>query len=160
MQILPVKDFHTAKKATMQGCMFQFSARDKNLLAFISLNSDKQPCRNAVVFIAGQTDGFLSLNYTPFLSENLLRFDYSLVQVNLSSSFLQFGFGSLQTDSKELTELVKAIKKTYQFRKIVFMGHSTGKYSRVTLYYAYGNCLRLINFTKRGQQPTVSSTWE
>lgn len=96
----------------------------------MSLNSDQQPCRNAVVLIAGVTDGFLSMNCTPFLAESLLNLDYSLVQVNLSSSFLQFGFGSLKTDSEELTELVRAIKKTYQFKKIIFMGHSTGKLLR------------------------------
>lgn len=93
----------------------------------MSLNTDNRPCQNAVVFIAGLTDGFLSLKYTPLLAESLLCLGYSLIQVNLSSSFHQFGFRSLKTDCEELTELVKEIRKKYKFEKIVFMGHSTGK---------------------------------
>ena len=113
----------------MKGCLFRFSPRDKNLLAFMTLNSQSNPCRNALVFIAGQTDGFLSLNFTPTLSEELLSIDYSLIQVNLASSFLQFGFQSLQSDVVDLTELVTHIRDKYGFEKIVFMGSSTGEWA-------------------------------
>ena len=65
----------------MKGSMFQFSSRDKNLLGFMTLNSQSNPCRNALVFIAGQYDGFLSLKFAPTLSEKLLSVDYSLIQV-------------------------------------------------------------------------------
>lgn len=114
--------------SAMNGKMFSFSPRDKNLLGFMSLRSrGEQPCRNAVVFIAGMTDGFMALPYLPDLSEAMLPLDYSVVQVNISSSFLQFGIKSLQTDCEDLTELVTALKESYKFEKIIFMGHSTGK---------------------------------
>ena len=51
----------------------------------------------------------------------------SSVQVNLASSFIQFGFNSLQTDVEDLTDLVTHIEDNYDFEKIVFMGSSTGK---------------------------------
>ena len=68
----------------------------------------------------------MTLKYTEHLSKELLKIDCSLVQVNLSSSFLQFGISSLQSDSKELTQLVKYIKNEFCFQKIIFLGHSTG----------------------------------
>ena len=106
--------------------MFHYSSEDKNLLGFVSLTSTKCVCSNALLLVPGLTDGFMSLNYTEYLSRELLKIEYSLVQVNLSSSFYQFGLSSLQSDCKELTQLVKYIKKEYSFKNIVFLGHSTG----------------------------------
>lgn len=106
--------------------MFRFTSRDKNLLGFMSVTSKSTPYTNALILIAGQTDGFLSLNYTPFLATKLRTKDYSLIQVNLSSSFNQFGFNSLYSDVEDLTELVSFLKDKYKFKKMVFMGSSTG----------------------------------
>lgn len=106
--------------------MFHFSSEDKNLLGFVSLTSTKAVCSNALILVPGLTDGFMSLDYTEHLSSELLKIEYSLVQVNLSSSFYQFGVCSLQSDCRELTQLVKYIKKEYNFKNIVFLGHSTG----------------------------------
>ncbi len=102
----------------MDGRLFQFTPRDKNLLAFMSLNAQSKPCSNALVLIAGQTDGFLSLNYSAPLAGKLATRDYSLIQVNLGSSFLQFGFKSLQTDTDDLTDLVSHIRKITNSRKL------------------------------------------
>ncbi len=115
----------------MNGQMEQFSSRDKNLLAFISPSPASQPCSNALVFIGGQTDGFLSLNYAAPLAGKLAGKDWCLIQVNLGSSFFQFGFKSLPTDTEDLTDLVTHIRAHYHFKKIAFMGSSTGKYTVV-----------------------------
>ena len=114
--------------------MFRYSPEDKNLLGFVSLTSTRTVCNNGLILVPGLSDGFMSLNYTEDLSKQLLTKDFSLVQVNLSSSFNQFGLSSLQNDCDELTQLVKYIKKEYSFQKLVFLGHSTG--TQDALYFA------------------------
>ena len=106
--------------------MFRYSAEDKNLIGFVSLTSSRTVCSNALILVPGLTDGLMSMNYTEHLSKELIAINFSLVQVNLSSSFYQFGISSLQNDSKELTQLIKYIKDEYNFQKIVFLGSSTG----------------------------------
>lgn len=113
--------------AFIEGRMFQFSAKtDKNLVAFVSLNSDHKLCKNAVVLVPGQTDGFMSMAYSASLSKSLKAKGFALVQAQISSSFMQFGFSSIQKDSEELTLLVSYLKEKLSFEKIVFLGHSTG----------------------------------
>ena len=106
--------------------MFRYSEEDKNLIGFVSLTSFRTVCSNSVILVPGLTDGFMSMNYTEYLSKELIAINFSLVQVNLSSSFYQFGISSLQNDSKELTQLVKYIKNEYNFQKIFILGSSTG----------------------------------
>ena len=110
----------------MDGQMFRYSTEDKNLIGFISLTSSRTVCSNALILVPGLTDGFMAMNYTEYLSKELMAINFSLVQVNLSSSFYQFGMSSLQNDCKELTQLVKYITNEYSFQKIVLLGSSTG----------------------------------
>ena len=112
----------------IEGEMFGFCEQNKNLVAFVSTckNPSKRICSNAVILLPGLGDGFMSLSYTWFLQMRLQTLDFSLVQVNLSSSFNQFGFSSLQQDCKEIGQLVGAIKTRYNFQRIVLIGHSTG----------------------------------
>jgi alpha-beta hydrolase superfamily lysophospholipase len=111
----------------MDGQMFRYSEEDKNLIGFVSLNtSSRTVCSSAVILVPGLTDGFMSMNYTQHLSKELIAINFSLVQVNLSSSFYQFGISSLQNDSKELTQLVKYIRSEYNFQKMFLLGSSTG----------------------------------
>ena len=114
--------------------MFHYSEEDKNLVGFVSLNENRMVCSNALILVVGLTDGFMSLNYTEHLSSELIKINYSLVQVNLSSSFLQFGFNSLKSDCAELTKLVKKIKQLYRFQRVAMLGHSTG--AQDALYFA------------------------
>ena len=109
--------------------MYRFSPEDKNLLAFIALK-EGQLCDNAVVLVPGLTDGFMALNYTKYLCDALVN--YSLVQVNLSTSFYQFGFHSLSQDSTEIGQLMQFLV-SLGFKKIVLLGHSTGCQS--SLYF-------------------------
>ena len=121
------REIKLGKMAFIEGRMFQFSIKsDKNLVAFVSLNSDHKPCNNAAVLIPGQTDGFMSMAYTASLSKALQVIGFSLVQAQISSSFMQFGFSSIEKDCEELTLLVSYLKEELSFEKIVFLGHSTG----------------------------------
>ncbi len=130
----------------LDGQLIQFSPRDKNLLALISPSPESQLCSHALVFIAGQTDGFLSLNYTVPLAGKLAANDCCLIQVNLGSSFLQFGFKSLQSDVEDLTDLVGHIKEQYHFKNIYFMGSSTGKcYNLILETYLLGEYFVIKN---------------
>lgn len=110
----------------MNGYMFHYCEEDRSLVAFVSVNKDQTVCRNALILIPGLCDGFMTLRYTKHLSSELMKIGYSLVQVNLSSSFRQYGFSSLKTDAAELAKLVKKIKQIYKFEQICMLGHSTG----------------------------------
>ena len=113
---------------SLEGQLLRVCDENPNLVAFISHGTDRKVCSNALVLIVGPglTDGFLALAYTEPLSRALLAIDYSLVLVNLSSSWNQYGFRSLASDSRELEQLVPFLKTRYGFRKIALLGHSTG----------------------------------
>lgn len=106
--------------------MYNFSKEDKNLVAFVSVGHGHELCRNALVLIPGLGDGFMSMGYSGELARELWDVNYSLVQVQISSSFMQFGFSSIQKDCEELTALVLFLKEQLSFMKIVLLGHSTG----------------------------------
>ena len=128
----------------INGTLFNFSKDDKNLVAFVSINKKGELCSNALVLIPGMTDGFLSMAYTSSLSNALQKIDYSVVLIQISSSFLQFGFGSIQNDCKEITTLISFLKKEMKFRKIVLLGHSTG--AQDTLYFlSHGHTKELVD---------------
>ena len=134
----------------MDGRMFRYSTEGKNLIGFVSLSSSRAVCSNAVILLPGLTSGFMPVNYTERLSKELIAIDFSLVQVNLSSSFYQFGISSLQTDCTELTQLIKYIKDEYSFRKIVLLGYSTG--TQDALWFAKHSevCKMIAGFILQG----------
>ena len=124
--------------------MFHYCQEDKNLVAFVSLTEEQRVCTNALILIPGMSDGFMSMRYTEDLSAELLKLDYSMVQVNLSSSFMQFGISSLKQDCHELTKLLNTIAKLFKFEKIVMLGHSTG--TQDTIYYMrYGGLAEMVS---------------
>lgn len=128
----------------VEGVMFRFSATKTNLVAFVTLNKDRKVCKNALILIPGLTEGFMSMAYTKHLSEEVLAIDYSLVQINLSSSFNQFGFSSLERDCLELTELLRALKERFAFTRVAILGHSTG--AQDTVYYLrYGELASTVD---------------
>ena len=124
--------------------MFHYCQENKNLVAFVSLTEEQRVCTNALILIPGMSDGFMSMSYTEELSAELLKLDYSMVQVNLSSSFMQYGISSLKQDCQELTKLLKTIVKVYRFKKIIVLGHSTG--TQDALYYMrYGELAEMVS---------------
>ena len=97
-------------------------------------------CGNALVLIAGLGHGFMALAYTEPLSRALLAVDCSLVMVNLSSSWSQFGFRTLASDCEELEKHLTFLRSRFRFKKFVLLGHSTG--AQDALYFMrHATCL-------------------
>lgn len=146
----------------MDGHMFHYCQENRNLVAFVSVSEKRQVCSNALILLPGLTEGFMSMSLTEKLSEELLKMDYSMVQVNLSSSFMQFGFSSLKQDCQELTKLLKTLEKVYKFQKIVMLGHSTGTQD-VLYYLRYGELAEMVSgviLQAAVSDRDVISTWE
>lgn len=120
--------------------MFNFSKDDKNLVTFVSYNSSHDLCSHALVLIPGLTDGIMSMGYSAHLADALQKIDFSLVQMHISSSFMQFGFSTIQRDCEELTKLVLFLKNELNFKKMAFLGHSTG--AQDILYFLQHSTVR------------------
>ena len=65
--------------------------------------------------------------FIPLLAETLDKLGWSLIQVQLQSSYDGYGTSNLQNDICQLDSLVSYLLKEKQKKKIVFIGHSTGK---------------------------------
>jgi len=86
------------------------------------------PAKNTLIFIGGLGDGLCTVSYVPLLAKALPP-TWKLVQVVLSSSYMGWGFSSLDRDAAELSECVKyfrGLEKDTNSGKIILMGHSTG----------------------------------
>ena len=132
----------------MEGQMFRFGstydAGDRHLVGFVSVDSEHKTCKNVLILVPGLSDGFMSMAYTEYLSNELVKMDFSVVQVNLSSSFQQYGISSLKKDCQELTKLLAALKERYRFEKVIVLGHSTG--AQDALYYMrYGEMASCVD---------------
>ncbi|KAG8969525.1 hypothetical protein FRC03_002386 [Tulasnella sp. 419] len=82
--------------------------------------------RRTVVFVGGLGDGLQCVPYLNALSSFLASIGWSLVQVNLSSSYNQFGLSSLDNDVEELGYAFEYLYREKSKTDIVLMGHSTG----------------------------------
>lgn len=109
----------------MLGELFLYD-KEKLLAAFETALPDGESPVGTVIFIGGLTDGFLTVPFLPKLAELLGRAKISLTQFVMSSSYKQFGFGSLAVDSQEIGRLVEFMSKTRRREKIFLLGHSTG----------------------------------
>jgi len=119
--------------------------KDKRL----SLFETNEKMYNKFIFVGGLTDGFLALPYINYLSEVVARYNYSLVQPLLSSSYLGYGKVNLYNDIKELDDVISYLIKKKDFNnnsnfKIILMGHSTG--AQDAMYYVkYGKYKNLLS---------------
>lgn len=85
---------------TFQGSLFQYS---RNLVAFESAgNLQTEWNTKACILIGGLSDGLIPTPYTKPLEKQCQELGWSLVQPLLSSSYLGFGNGDLERDTKEL----------------------------------------------------------
>lgn len=80
-----------------------------------------------VVFIGGLGDGYHAVPFIPLLVKTLEQIGWSLIQVQLQSSYDGYGTSNLQNDTRQLDSLVDYLLKEKKKKKIVFIGHSTGK---------------------------------
>jgi pimeloyl-ACP methyl ester carboxylesterase len=96
---------------------------------------------NTLIFIAGLGDGFLSVPYVSMLASYVnLCPDWSLMEIQMSSSGLGWGTGDLHRDTEEIAKAVKYVRERSlgenpQGGNVVLMGHSTG--SQNILHYLY-----------------------
>lgn len=127
--IIPIPFFAhawTLVMSAVQGSLVRVCEENPNLVCFVSLNEEQKVCRNALVLVCGIGEGFMTLEYTEKLSQALLAVNYSLVMINLSSSWYQFGFRSLASDCEELEKHLTFLKTRFEFEKFALLGHSTG----------------------------------
>lgn len=85
-----------------------------------------------LIFVGGLTDGLLTVPYLQGLAKALAPLGFSLIQIQISSSFIGFGTGSLKRDDEEIDSLVDYLKKDNR-ETLLLMGHSTG--SQNTIHY-------------------------
>ena len=100
---------------------------------------------NTLIFIGGLYDSFLSVPYVPVLASSIHQYgDWSLMEIQLSSSGLGWGTGDLNRDIEEIGKGVEYVHERVKTKhmdpatishggKIVLMGHSTG--SQDVLHY-------------------------
>ena len=110
-----------------QGTLYTYYEPDR-LTAFESGPIDSP---NTLVYIGGLTDGYNSVPYLQPLQSKLNDLNWSLIQVQLSSSYTGYGISTLQKDADELDHLVRYLTTKRNKSKIIFLGHSTGKYMHI-----------------------------
>lgn len=96
---------------------------------------------NAFIIIGGMTDGLLTVPYATGLPNVLEKFGYSVIQIQMSSSFKGYGMVSLKSDVEEIKQLIDYLKSReggYK-NKIVIMGHSTGSQDVIQYMLNYGD---------------------
>lgn len=95
---------------------------------------------NVLIMIGGMTDGLLTVPYVTQLPEILKPFKYSVIQIQLTSSFKGWGTTNLRQDVEEIKSLIEYLKSDTQGRdKIVIMGHSTGSQDVMTYLLTYSD---------------------
>lgn len=93
---------------------------------------------NVLIMIGGMTDGLLTVPYVTELPQLLAPYKYSVIQIQLTSSFKGWGTTSLRQDVEEIKSLVEYLKNDQQRSgKIVLMGHSTGSQDVMTYLLTY-----------------------
>ncbi|GAB7345646.1 hypothetical protein MBLNU457_3936t2 [Dothideomycetes sp. NU457] len=80
---------------------------------------------NIILWIGGLFDTYHSTRY-PYTLSSSLPPSWSLAQLLLSSSGLQWGVGSLDKDVAEISKAVAYFRNLRPHGKIIIMGHSTG----------------------------------
>ncbi len=103
---------------------------------------------NTLIFIGGLYDSFLSVPYVPLLASYIHQIpNWSLMEIQLSSSGLGWGTGDLSRDVEEIGRAVEYLRgettkpttntmiSTHDAGKVVLMGLSTG--CQDVLHYLY-----------------------
>ena len=104
----------------MAGTLFQYKSQ---LQAF---ESGPASAQRKLVVLGGLSDGMLACPYVPQLSSALAAEGWSVVQPNLRSSYMQWGFGSLTEDVDDLTALLDFLVSRRGAHQLAICGHSTG----------------------------------
>ncbi|QLG70656.1 hypothetical protein HG535_0A05980 [Zygotorulaspora mrakii] len=80
---------------------------------------------NVIIVIGGLTDGLLTVAYASPLAKAVAKYGYSVVNIQMTSSYKGFGVQSLDKDVEDIKKLVDFFKAKNRGRIIIF-GRSTG----------------------------------
>ncbi|SCU82670.1 LADA_0C07162g1_1 [Lachancea dasiensis] len=91
--------------------------------------------KKTIILIGGLEDGLLTLDYFTKVAEQVSPLGWSVVQIQMSSSFKGWGLSSLDNDIREIKQLVEYLRSPAggSRESIVLFGHSTG--SQDTMHY-------------------------
>jgi len=107
----------------MNGSLFQYKSQYASLQAF---ESGPLPTERKLVVLGGLSDGMMACPYVPELAQALAAEGWSVVQANLRSSYMQWGFGSLSEDVEDVTALLDYLVEKRGAKTLAVCGHSTG----------------------------------
>ncbi|PRP78155.1 hypothetical protein PROFUN_13957 [Planoprotostelium fungivorum] len=114
----------------MEGKLFLYNGKHA---AFMNGDGAK-----IAILISGLTEGLLNVHYSVPLTEFLKQKGWSTVHTLLSSSYMGFGYSSLDNDVQEIDQLIDHLYNHMNAKKIVLIGHSTG-------------CQDAVHFLKKGK---------
>ncbi|KAJ5073253.1 hypothetical protein M0811_08935 [Anaeramoeba ignava] len=103
---------------------------------------ENQIKNQAIVFIHGLTEGFLSTSYLGILEKEVTRIGFHFVQFLMRSSYKSAGLETLETDSEDIENLLNFLQKKFNCEKFILIGHSTG-------------CQNIVHFLKT-KKPSFS----
>ncbi|KAG0151503.1 hypothetical protein CROQUDRAFT_650911 [Cronartium quercuum f. sp. fusiforme G11] len=115
-----MNDDHSAHPPTL-GLLHLYSPHAR-LTAFESGDYESP---HTIIFIGGLGDGLSAVPYLTPLSDALQEIEWSVTQVLLTSSYAGFGCTNIETDAREIGELLTYLRKLGK-TKFVLLGHSTG----------------------------------
>lgn len=83
---------------------------------------------NVLILMGGMTDGLTTTPYFANLPKVMEPLNYSVVQIQMRSSYIGWGTSSVKEDVAQIKQLIEYLKSPDggSKQKIVIMGHSTG----------------------------------
>eukprot|EP01064_Diplonema_japonicum_P011849 TRINITY_DN19303_c0_g1_i1.p1 TRINITY_DN19303_c0_g1~~TRINITY_DN19303_c0_g1_i1.p1 ORF type:complete len:278 (+),score=61.31 TRINITY_DN19303_c0_g1_i1:48-881(+) len=110
----------------MDGQLFVYGpVKEGGCNGLVAMRSGNEWRENAVVHVAGLTDGLLSCPWAVKVSDALANEGWCFVQPILNSSYLGYGLKCLEDDVNDL-DLLFATLVVHGVRKVLLVGHSTG----------------------------------
>ncbi|KAL8902169.1 MAG: hypothetical protein Q9192_000152 [Flavoplaca navasiana] len=107
------------------GILHRYVRDTSHLVAFEHTQYGLAP-NNSLLFVGGLNEGFLTIPYAQDLAASLAPYNYSFIEVLLSSAFSGWGHSSISQDVEELGECVEYFRSLRPGGKVILMGNSTG----------------------------------
>lgn len=112
----------SSSMGTFRGLVHQYSNPQ------VAFEFEPSGSKKVIIVIGGLTDGLLTVNFAPSLAEAVKELGYSVVHIQMSSSYKGWGITSLDSDVKEIKQLINYLKspKGGNRERIIILGRSTG----------------------------------
>ncbi|QLQ81447.1 hypothetical protein HG537_0F02080 [Torulaspora globosa] len=94
----------------------------------VAFEFEPSGCKKVIIVIGGLTDGLLTVDFGPSLAEAVSQLGYSVVNIQMSSSYKGWGITSLDSDINEIRQLVSYLRCSEGGSRetIIILGRSTG----------------------------------